>query len=126
MWAHKRGRLVLIALLFVVILACRPADERPPLVFSPLELPDAYLGQQYEVTIAVSGNETPVFSISVDDAELPPGLTLQYEELDTTARIEGIPEKAGEFEFAVSAACLGTSVMGQARIQHYTLLVKQE
>ena len=126
MGMQNRDRLVPIVLVFVAILACGPGAERPPLAFSPLELPDAHVGRPYEVTITVSGNETPVFRMSVDSAELPPGLTLQYEEHESIARIEGVPEKAGEFEFAVSADCLGTMRNGQTGEQRYILLVKQE
>jgi hypothetical protein len=99
---------------------------RTPLLFSPLELPEAHVGQPYEVTITVSGNETPLGSISVNDAELPLGLTLRYEEDEYIAIIEGVPEKAGEFEFTVSAWCLGTNVNGQTGEKRYLLLVKQE
>ena len=120
------SRLVLIVLMSAAILACGPGTEWPPLTFSPLELPNAHVGQMYEVTITVSGSETPVFYVSVDGEDLPPGLTLQYEEQDgNTARIEGVPEKAGEFEFVVSAGCLGTMRSGQTGEQRYLLLVEQ-
>jgi hypothetical protein len=96
------------------------------LAFSPTELPEAQVGQPYEVTIAISGNHTPVFLISVDSEELPPGLTLRYEENASTAQIEGVPEKAGSFEFTVRALCYGTNVSGQTGERRYTLLVKQQ
>ena len=123
---RNRNRLALILLVFVAVLACGPGGERPPLAFSPLELPDAHVGQAYEVTISVSDNETPVFSMSVDSERLPPGLTLQYAEHEHKARIEGVPEKAGEFEFTVNASCLGTMRNGQTGEQRYMLLVKQD
>ena len=146
---RKRGRMRLMVLLLVVSLACllvvsltcRTCSQvssfwgslhwtRPPLAFSPLELPEARLGHPYEVTITISGNETPVFLISVDSGELPPGLILHYEEWDDidgrTSRIEGVPEKAGEFEFVVSAQCRATYFSGQTGEQRYTLLVREE
>ena len=99
---------------------------RTPLVFSPLALPEAVLGQPYEVTIAVAGSKTPVFRIAVDDGELPPGLALHYERNASTATIAGIPKEAGAFAFEVGASCKGTSISGQSGEQRYTLLVKQE
>ena len=123
---RNRNRLALILLVLVALLACGPGGERPSLTFSPLELPNAHVGQAYEVTISVSDNETPVFLMSVDSEGLPPGLTLQYTEHEDRARIEGVPEKAGEFEFTVSAYCLGTMRSGQTDEQRYVLLVKQD
>jgi hypothetical protein len=76
-----------------------PNPNRPKLAFSPLELPEAVVGQSYEVTIAVANNETPIFRIAVDDGELPSGLALNYEERAITATITGTPHEAGEFEF---------------------------
>ena len=117
-------RLLPLALLFVVLLACSCTSA--PLAFSPPELPEAQVGQPYEATITVSGNHTPVFLISVDSEELPPGLTLHYQDNASTAEIKGVPEKAGEFEFTVRASCYGTNVSGQTGEQRYRLLVKQE
>jgi hypothetical protein len=78
------------------------------------------------VTITVSGNHTPVFLMSVESGELPPGLTLHYEENASTAQISGVPEKAGEYEFTVRALCYGTNVSGQTGEHPYRLLVREE
>jgi hypothetical protein len=121
---QNHHRVLPLALLFIVVLACSCASA--PLAFSPTELPDAQVGQAYEATITVSGNHTPVFLISVDSEELPPGLTLHYEDNASTAEIKGVPEKAGEFEFTVRASCYGTNVSGQTGERGYRLLVKQE
>jgi len=121
---QNHHRLLPLALLFMVVLACRCTGA--PLAFSPPELPEAQVGQPYEATITVSGNHTPVFLISVDSEELPPGLTLHYEDNASTAEIKGVPEKAGEFEFTVRAYCYGTNVSGQTGERRYRLLVKQE
>lgn len=115
-------KLLPLILLFGSMLACR--DARPPLAFSPPELPEAQVGQPYETTITVSGNKTPVFLMSIGSGELPPGLTLYYEPDASTAEIKGIPTVAGEFEFTVHASCLGTNVSGQTGEQHYELLVR--
>jgi hypothetical protein len=103
-----------------------PVDMRSSLVFSPSELPAAHVGQPYQATITVSKNKTPVFSMGIDSGDLPSGLTLSYQEGESTATIEGTPEKMGEFEFTLHAYCYGTNVSGQAAEQHYTLSVKQE
>jgi hypothetical protein len=121
-----KGRygLLLLVMLFGVLSACQTPG--PSLDFSPRELPDAQVGQSYEVIITVSRSETPVSRISVDSAELPPGLTLLHEEGVSTAVVRGVPERAGEYEFTVHANCYSTNVVGQAGEQRYTLLVKQE
>ncbi len=113
-----------LALLFVMVLACRWTGAS--LTFSPPELPEAQVGRPYEATIAVSGNHTPVFLISVDHEELPPGLTLQYEEGASTADISGVPQQAGEFQLTVRASCYGTNVSGQTGERRYRLLVREE
>ena len=103
-----------------------PNPNRPKLAFSPTELPEAVVGQPYEVTIAVDNNETPVGKIAVDDGNLPPGLALHYQERATTVTITGTPTEAGEFAFSLRAWCLGTYVNGQEGYQSYTLWVKNE
>jgi len=138
--------LPLLASLLILLPACAPSTplpstptrnrtpipwptldpNRPDVAFSPTELPEAVLGQPYEVTLTVTRNETPVGNIAVDDGELPPGLALTYEDRATSATIAGTPTEAGEFEFRLGAWCLGTSVSGQEGYQTYTLRVKQE
>jgi hypothetical protein len=110
----------------MVMLACLSTKTRSALAFSPLEFPEALLGQPYEATITVSGNETPVFLISINSEGLPPGLTLHYEKDTSTAIIKGVPEKVGEFEFTVLASCYGTNISGQTGEQRYLFVVKQE
>jgi hypothetical protein len=55
---------------------------------------------------------------------LPDGLTLEYHENDSFAKINGTPTKAGEFIFVIGAACYGTSVSGQTGQVHYTIIMK--
>jgi len=112
-------------LVLVVILACAPdRSPRPPLVFDPLELPAAQVGVAYEATITVSQNVTPVYWIARVEGALPDGLTLEYQENDSFAKITGTPTSAGTFKFAVGAACRGTSVNGQTGQMEYGMEVK--
>lgn len=111
----------LILLLGLSVLAC---DPRPALAFSPSQLPEAQTGQAYQVSISVSGNQTPVGDLYVSEGSLPPGLTVAYQRGSSTATISGTPQAAGQSAFTVSAWCLGTNQAGQTGQQAYTLVVK--
>jgi hypothetical protein len=112
-------------LVLVVTLACFPDRRpRPALVFDPPELPAAQVGAAYEATITVSQNWTPVFWMKAVEGALPDGLTFEYQENDSFAKITGTPTSAGTFKFAVGAACLGTSVSGQMGQKEYVIKVK--
>ncbi len=113
----------LSVLILVVLMVTRP-ETRPPLTFSPDQLPAAQLGQPYSVTVTISGNVTPVGSMSIGDGTLPRGLVLHHTRSNSTAEISGIPEETGIFKFAVSAWCFGTNVSGQTGQQAYSLMVK--
>lgn len=115
---------LLVASLAVAALACYGGNSPGALVFSPEELPNAQTGKLYEETIAISGNKTPVYSMSVNSGELPDGLRLVYEEGDAFARVIGIPYIAGEYQFSILATCLGTNVNGQMDAHTYKLIVK--
>ena len=117
-------RILLLLALFGVSSACRNSTPSPPLTFLPSRLPDAQVGESYEMAITVSGNQTPVYKISADDGELPEWLTLRYEPNDGSAKITGIPERAGVYEFTITASCFATSRSGQKGEMHYTLTVK--
>jgi len=115
--------LIIMALLVGATLAC-VRSERPPLTFTPDELPDAQVGRPYEIIIEVFGNETPVFQIVVSEGELPEGLLLEYElETSDSATLSGVPVGKGEYEFTIKASCLGTNRSGQIGEQQYILLV---
>ena len=102
-----------------------PTDKaRPALEFDPLELPAAQTGVAYEATITVSQNVTPVYWMKVVEGALPDGLTLEYNENDSFAKIVGTPTSAGTFKFSVGAACRGTSVNGQMGQKEYVIEVK--
>ena len=113
------------ALVLVVTLACAPDTlPRPLLVFDPLELPAAQVGVAYEVTITVSQDVTPVYWMELTDGALPDGLTFEYHENDSFAKIVGTPTSAGTFKFSVGAACRGTSINGQTGHKEYVIDVK--
>jgi len=120
--AGSPRRVLSLLALVGAMLGCRVLS--PPLTFSPAELPEAQVGQSYKVTIAVSGNRTPVFFISVEEGDLPEGLALYYEEGSSTAEIRGVPSEAGEYEFTVTAWCRGTNVSGQVGEHRYRLVVR--
>jgi hypothetical protein len=100
--------------------------DYPPLVFAPEALPDAYVGQPYEVEIEVSDNKTPVFDISLKDgSQLPVGLALDYPPGDgNTATLGGTPAYSGKYIFIIQAKCYGTNRSGQVGEIQYTLLIK--
>ena len=111
----KMRKVSLLLVLFVVILSVSACGLRgSSLVFSPSQLPNAQVGQAYEVRIAVSGNSTPLDAISISAGQLPQGLAFTYRKrLDDFATISGTPLQVGQFKFTLSAACLGTNVSGQ-------------
>ena len=117
-------KLALLLTLLLATFACRNSTPIPPLTFSPAELPDARVGELYQVTITVSGDQTPVYSISADEGEFPEWLTLHYERNQNSAEIRGIPDKAGTVEFTITASCLATSRSGQTGEIDYTLSVR--
>ena len=96
---------------------------RPPLTFAPAALPNAYVGVAYDTTITVSGNVTPVGSISATPSALPPGLTLRHERGRSFATISGTPTAAGRYAFVLDAWCLGTNVTGQTGSRGYGITV---
>jgi hypothetical protein len=117
--------LLLLLSMIGSMLACRDLEERPPLVFSPGQLPQAQVGQPYNVTITVSDNVTPVFRFWVVDGVLPPGLELLFHEAKGSAEISGTPTESGTFNVTIAASCLGTSVNGQTGQQQYELVVSE-
>lgn len=116
--------LILLPILFCCMIALPQCYRRPELGFAPDELPDARVGEPYQATITVLNYSTSVFVISVPSDDLPPGLSLHYEENEDTAEIRGVPTEAGEYSFTVSAACHGTNVDGQSGSRIYQIVVK--
>ena len=98
--------------------------SRPKLVFAPTELPPAQRGKPYRAQITISGQQTPVGQIFIEQGQLPPGLTLHYQEVDDTAEIRGTPNVAGTFNITIGAWCFGTNVSGQTGQHTYMLTVE--
>ncbi|MEP7359611.1 MAG: putative Ig domain-containing protein [Anaerolineales bacterium] len=110
-------------LLAAALLACR-GGQRPDLVFSPAELPQAQVGRAYSVAITISENATPVGGMSVESGALPAGLELKFDETSRTAQISGTPTESGTFKFTASAWCFATNVSSQNGQKEYELVVK--
>ncbi len=129
-----------LILVFAVSTACltlfpRPSEpaptfeweesERGPLKFDPPSLPNAEVGIPYEAQIEITENVTPVGEFIVDPETLPPGLELLIvDDLEDTARITGVPEKAGTYTFTINVWCYGTMVSGQMGSKEYTIVVE--
>jgi Putative Ig domain len=113
-----------LALLVLILstLSCRLSGST--LGFSPSQLPDAQVGQSFEVRIVISGNSTPLNDFYISDGQLPQGLTLTYQRNDDFATISGTPQQTGQYKFTIAANCLGTNRPGQSGQQAYTLVVK--
>jgi hypothetical protein len=93
------------------------------LVFSPDELPEGQVGEDYSAVITLSGQRTPAFDMGAPEWDLPEGLTGTFDEAEQTYTIEGTPLEAGTFELTVSAVCYGTQVSGQTGEMEYTLII---
>lgn len=120
----RKSLWILIPVLFLTLACFRDPRPRPALEFDPLELPAAQVGVAYEATISISQNLTPVYLVSIVDGTLPDGLTLEYQEHESFAKIIGTPTYAGTFKFTVWAGCLGTSVNGQTGQKEFVIEVK--
>ena len=114
----------MLACLLSAALACRGGGGPAVLAFSPDQLPPATAGQPYQVLITVSQNTTPVFQMSVGQADLPPGLSFAFIRNQNAAEISGTPQRAGTYHFTVSAYCFGTNVSGQTGHHDYQLVVQ--
>jgi len=108
----------------MLILVASAGCHAGTVTFSPRQLPDATSGQAYLATIVVRGNETPVNAIYLAEGQLPPGLTLAHQRLDSAATISGTPREPGRYVFTIAVACLGTNRAGQEGRQVDTLVVR--
>jgi hypothetical protein len=117
----SRFRVILLAL----ALGCgNPGNERPELAFAPDALPEGQVGREYTVAITVSGNETPVGSLELDEGSLPPGLALLHAPMQQVGFVDGTPTQPGTFAFAIRAACYGTMLPGQVGTKGYAIVVR--
>lgn len=95
------------------------------LVIEPAALPEAQLGEPYEVRIIITENVTPVGDMAITNGALPEGLEVVFTEGEDSATISGIPKEAGTFTVALYIWCYGTQVSGQTLEKEYTLVVKE-
>ena len=117
--------LALYTLILIVALSCGPWYNEPsPLRFTPSELPEAQLGQPYDVTIKVLNNNTPIGSFYLV-GDPPAGLTFTSELGQPTAHIQGTPQIIGTFSLTLTARCEGTNVSGQVGSITYQLVVAE-
>jgi hypothetical protein len=107
-------------------LLAMPACSVSPLKFAPDALPGASLYQTYQATITISGNKTPVGSISVSAGALPDGIKLTYEQGKNFATLSGDPTLLGTFSFTVRTWCEGTNRPGQSGEHAYTIAVERD
>lgn len=113
------------ALILLLAVACGdPGPVTPELAFTPEILPDGQVGQDYAVAITVSGNETPVALMQLEEGALPPGLALQHVEVQQTGFVEGTPTQSGSYSFTIRATCFGTMHRGQAGSKAYAIVVR--
>lgn len=73
-------------------------DKDGGLVIEPTELPGTYPQGVYQVNFEGRGNYVPVLHWRVESGALPPGITLE-----DNGVLHGAAERAGEFQFVVSA-----------------------
>lgn len=133
--------LIILLLLALASLSCKavsglgqeitpdPANSEPAdpgaLVFKPEQLPDAQVGKEYRVRVTVENTRTPVGAFSLQDGQLPPGLSLEKEKGETSAAvISGTSSQAGTYQFVVYVWCYGTQRSGQTGQKEYTIVVK--
>jgi hypothetical protein len=93
------------------------------LTFSPAAFPSATLYQQYEATLNIAGEKTPVGYIGVSDGALPDGLKISYEPGSDSASISGTPTLLGTYSFTINAWCMGTNSRGQNTNKKYVIEV---
>lgn len=122
----NNGKVTVIAIIasIIFLIFFISACESTLLTFSPAQLPEATAGQNYQVSITITGNKTPVGQIGVDNGTLPAGLNLTYERGQSSANISGKPQSAGKFNFSIGAWCMGTNKGGQTGHIDYILVVK--
>jgi hypothetical protein len=74
------------------------SDDSGGLVIGPAELPQTYPHGRYQVNFEARGNYVPVLHWQVESGALPPGI-----KLEDNGVLHGEAQRAGEFQFVVSA-----------------------
>jgi hypothetical protein len=86
-----------LAASILVIAGCASAQTNPPSLPGPSRLPDAQVGTDYSVDVAVNGGQAP-FLFVVSSGNLPPGLSLG----PISGTISGRPTATGDYGFRVT------------------------
>jgi hypothetical protein len=131
----QRGAVVLACVIVLImaglVTACFPKHETgtiPPitgtLTFTPSKLTAGTVGQPYQVSIAISGNISPVGQMQLSSGSLPPGLEMSFVKGTDKATISGMPQKTGTYLFAINVMCMGTNQGGQTGTCHYELVIQ--
>ncbi len=139
---NKSSLIFLLLLLLISALACslftggpggiqteEPEPDFEPitdsLVIEPDSLPDAKIGEKYEVLIRITQNVTPVGDMFISSGTLPAGLELVFMEGEDSGVISGVPTEEGTYSFTLSAWCFGTQVSGQTLDKEFTIVVAE-
>ena len=101
-----------------------PPIDDSVLKFDPVNLPDAQQGAPYQVEIKVENVKTFVGKFSVEDGNLPQGLSLERVPGENAVSIIGVPTEKGTFTFMLYVWCEGTNSPGQTGQKEYTITVK--
>jgi Putative Ig domain len=93
----------------------------------PEQLPNAAVGQAYEVPISATyqeGGNVPTLTLSITTGSLPPGLSLRHTYQGPPAAIVGTPTTAGTYSFKLRAGGEGCAMSGcPFGERDYTLVV---
>jgi hypothetical protein len=111
---------------FLLMNICWVSCSGNSLKFSPETLPGASLYQQYEATITISGQKTPVGYIGISAGVLPDGIKLTYEQGNDFATLSGDPTLLGTFSFTLNTWCEGTNRAGQSAQHSYEITVTRD
>ncbi len=114
--------MAIMSLLALIFSGC--SSGIPDLKISPETLPEGIEGEAYYSVINVSGNDSPVYLITVNELKLPPGLTFTYKEGKSIAYIKGIPEKPGIYDFMLRVYCRGTQRSGQTAEKSFHIVIR--
>jgi hypothetical protein len=92
--------LIFIALVFRGAASAQGQDptKPPSLIIEPSELPLTYPQGPYDVHFHATGNYVPVLRWRVESGTLPPGI-----KLEDNGTLHGEAQRAGEFQFVISA-----------------------
>jgi hypothetical protein len=94
---------------------------------APLTMPDATVGQPYEVAFSGTwpeGGDVGSVTASIESGSLPPGIEHQPSTANATSRLVGIPTTAGTYTFKVYAKAGQCTMAGCPNdTREYTIVV---